>query len=115
MNGLAKHLCIRMFPEVSSVAHVIQVNDRIEPIRNRREGSMEWSCLKREHKVYAFLARGFTSFIRKDCIERRLLRLVRIIILKKAYIKRWNQVIGLNKERLIGQVKVKLTLRFLKR
>ncbi|XP_023754765.1 F-box protein At4g00755 isoform X1 [Lactuca sativa] len=68
MNGLAKQLCIRMFPEVSSVAHVIEVNDRIEPLQIRHETSMEWSCLEREHRVYAFLARGLTTFMRKDCI-----------------------------------------------
>lgn len=67
-NGLSKQLCIKMFPEVSSVAHVIEVNDRIEPLEIRHDNSMEWSCLEREHKVYAFLARGFTSFMRKDCI-----------------------------------------------
>ncbi|CAI9259676.1 unnamed protein product [Lactuca saligna] len=68
MNGLAKQLCIRMFPEVSSVAHVIEVNDRIEPLQIRHETSMEWSRLEREHRVYAFLARGLTTFMRKDCI-----------------------------------------------
>nr|XP_043631505.1 F-box protein At4g00755-like [Erigeron canadensis] len=68
-NGLSKNLCIRMFPEISSVSHVIEVNDRIEPLRvNGHESSMERSCLEREHRVYAFLARGFTSFMRKDCI-----------------------------------------------
>ncbi|KAI3793041.1 hypothetical protein L1987_35653 [Smallanthus sonchifolius] len=68
MNGLSKQLCIRMFPEVASIAHVIEVYDRIEPLQIRYEASMEWSCLERENRVYAFLARGFTSFMRKDCI-----------------------------------------------
>ncbi|KAI7731938.1 hypothetical protein M8C21_008950 [Ambrosia artemisiifolia] len=68
MNRLSKQLCVRMFPEVSSIAHVIEVHDRIEPLQIRYETSMEWSCLERENRVYAFLARGFTSFMRKDCI-----------------------------------------------
>ncbi|KAI3808833.1 hypothetical protein L1987_24795 [Smallanthus sonchifolius] len=68
MNGLSKQFCIRMFPEVSSVAHVIEVSDRIEPVQNRHETCTEWSCLEREHRVYALLAKGFTSFMRKDCI-----------------------------------------------
>lgn len=68
MNGLSKQLCMGMFPEVSSVAHVIEVNDRIEPLQTRHETSMEWSSLEREHRVYAFLAKGFTSFMKKDCI-----------------------------------------------
>ncbi|PWA98396.1 F-box family protein [Artemisia annua] len=67
-NGLSKQLCIRAFPEVSSIAHVIEVNDMIEPLQIRNETSLDWSRLEREHKVYAFLARGFTSFMRKDCI-----------------------------------------------
>lgn len=67
-NGLAKQLCIKMFPEVSSIAHVIEANDRIEPLQIRPESSIEWLRLEREHKVYAFLARGFTPFMRKDCI-----------------------------------------------
>lgn len=67
-NGLSKQLCIRAFPEVSSIAHVIEVNDMIEPLQIRHESSLDWSRLEREHKVYAFLARGFTSFMRKDCI-----------------------------------------------
>ncbi|GKD77151.1 F-box protein-like protein isoform X1, partial [Tanacetum coccineum] len=67
-NGLSKQLCIRVFPEVSSIAHVIEVNDMIEPLQIRHETSPDWSRLEREHKVYAFLARGLTSFMRKDCI-----------------------------------------------
>ncbi|KAD5961268.1 hypothetical protein E3N88_12741 [Mikania micrantha] len=69
MNGLSKKLCIRMFPEVSRVAHVTEVNDTIEPVQNRHEMPMEWSCLKQENRVYAFLARSFTSFMRKNCIS----------------------------------------------
>ncbi|KAK9078064.1 hypothetical protein SSX86_002121 [Deinandra increscens subsp. villosa] len=69
MNGLSKQLCIRMFPQVSSVADVIEVNDSVEPLQDRHGICMEWSCLEREHRVYALLARSFTSFMRKDCIS----------------------------------------------
>ncbi|CAK9136809.1 unnamed protein product [Ilex paraguariensis] len=66
-NGLSKQLCLRMFPETSSVGHVIGVNNMIEPIDVRPDNSLEWEFLERDHRVYAFLARGLTSFVRKDC------------------------------------------------
>ncbi|XP_076953095.1 F-box protein At4g00755-like [Bidens hawaiensis] len=62
-NGLSKQLCIRMFPEVSNIANVIELNDGIEPLQNRYETPAE-----RENRVFAFLARGLTSFMRKDCM-----------------------------------------------
>ncbi|KAL6977662.1 hypothetical protein U1Q18_026453 [Sarracenia purpurea var. burkii] len=68
-NGLAKQLCLRMFPETSSVSHAIEVKKVIEPVEVVPEMSMEWDCLKRDHRVYSFLARGLTSFMRKDCIS----------------------------------------------
>lgn len=67
-NGLCKQLCLRMYPEISSVVHVIEVNNMIEPVEVMPDNSMEWSCLKRDHRVYAFLAQGFTSFMRRDCL-----------------------------------------------
>ncbi|KAM0022425.1 hypothetical protein Hdeb2414_s0023g00628411 [Helianthus debilis subsp. tardiflorus] len=51
MNGLSKQLCIRMFPEVSSIAHVVQMH-KIEPLQIRYETPMDWSCLERENKVH---------------------------------------------------------------
>ncbi|KAL7214350.1 hypothetical protein ACSBR1_026710 [Camellia fascicularis] len=68
-NSLSKQLCLRLFPEISSLAHVIEVENMIEPIEVKPDNSMEWECLKRDHRVYAFLARGLTSFVRKDCIS----------------------------------------------
>ncbi|KAK9291392.1 hypothetical protein L1049_019339 [Liquidambar formosana] len=67
-NGLCKQLCLRMFPEISSVAHDIEVKNVIEPVEFGPKFSMEWECLERDHRVYAFLAQGLTSFMRKDCI-----------------------------------------------
>ncbi|KAK3008623.1 hypothetical protein RJ639_013810 [Escallonia herrerae] len=68
-NGSCKQLCLRMFPEVSSVAHTIEVNNTIEPVEVTPYNSAVWACLQRDHKIYAFLARGLTSFLRKDCIS----------------------------------------------
>ncbi|KAA8539884.1 hypothetical protein F0562_026576 [Nyssa sinensis] len=68
-NGICKQLCLRMFPELSSVARVIEVNNVIEPAEVKPDNSMEWEWLERDHRVYAFLSKGLTSFIRKDCIS----------------------------------------------
>ncbi|KAK2985104.1 hypothetical protein RJ640_022982 [Escallonia rubra] len=68
-NGFCKQLCLRMFPEISSIAHTIEVNNTIEPIEVTPYNSAVWACLQRDHKIYAFLARGLTSFLRKDCIS----------------------------------------------
>ncbi|XP_076935641.1 F-box protein At4g00755-like [Bidens hawaiensis] len=68
MNGLSKQLCIRMFPEVANIANVIELNDEIEPLQNRYETPTGRLCFERENRVFAFLARGLTSFMRKDCM-----------------------------------------------
>ncbi|KAL7183857.1 hypothetical protein ACSBR2_026102 [Camellia fascicularis] len=66
-NHLSKQLCLRMFPEISSVARVIEVENMIEPVKVP-DNSREWECLERDHRVYSFLARGLASSLRKDCI-----------------------------------------------
>lgn len=67
-NGLCKQLCLIMFPEISSVAPVIEVNNMIEPIEARSENSIEQVFLEKDHRVYAFLARGLSPSITSDCI-----------------------------------------------
>ncbi|XP_048127065.1 F-box protein At4g00755-like isoform X3 [Rhodamnia argentea] len=67
-NDLCKMLCLRMFPEVSGVTHVVEENNVIEPLKVRSCTSSEWEQRQRNHKVYAFLARGLTSTVRKNCI-----------------------------------------------
>ncbi|XP_028122234.1 F-box protein At4g00755-like isoform X1 [Camellia sinensis] len=68
-NHLSKQLCLRMFPEISSVARIIEVENMIEPVKVKPDNSMEWECLERDHRVYSFLARGLTTSLRKDCIS----------------------------------------------
>ncbi|KAF3433026.1 hypothetical protein FNV43_RR24128 [Rhamnella rubrinervis] len=68
-NGLSRQLCLRMFPEISSAAHVIEANNKIEPVKLNRSSNMEWECLRRKHKVYSFLAKGLSPVIRNDCIR----------------------------------------------
>lgn len=57
-----------MFPELVGVSHVFEVNNLIEPDEFKLHNSIEWPCLKRDHRIYAFLARGFDSFMRRDCL-----------------------------------------------
>nr|AFK42252.1 unknown [Lotus japonicus] len=54
-----------MFPEISHVAHSIELGNMIEPVCNVLDN---WECLKRNHKVYAFLASGLTPTW-KNCIS----------------------------------------------
>lgn len=68
-NGLSKHLCLKMFPEISSITHEIEEKNMIHPVEARPESSSKWEILERDHRVYAFLCRGLTSFVRKDCIS----------------------------------------------
>ncbi|KAF7813251.1 F-box protein [Senna tora] len=68
-NGMCKKLCLKKFPELSGVAHVIEVDNVIEPVRYMLGNSMNWECLKRNHKVYAFLARGLTPSVKNNCIS----------------------------------------------
>ncbi|KAF8413103.1 hypothetical protein HHK36_001079 [Tetracentron sinense] len=66
-NGLCKQMSVRMFPELSGVACAT-----IEPMGVRSNNSMEWESLERDHRVYAFFARGLASFVRNDCISKAI-------------------------------------------
>ncbi|GAV85590.1 F-box-like domain-containing protein [Cephalotus follicularis] len=68
MNGLSKQLCLRMFPQLTRVDHVIESSCNMKkPVDVGSSKSMEWETSLREHRVYSFLARGFTSFAVRDC------------------------------------------------
>ncbi|CAJ2666629.1 unnamed protein product [Trifolium pratense] len=59
-NGLCKQLCLKMIPEVSGVVPRIE-RFVIEPDRDMRyHYYTKWGCLKKNHKLYANLAFGFT-------------------------------------------------------
>nr|XP_023898815.1 F-box protein At4g00755-like [Quercus suber]POE52788.1 f-box protein [Quercus suber] len=73
-NGLFKQLCLRMFPQLSRVAHVMELNKcgAKEPVEVGSSYSMEWESLARDHRVYATLARVCTSFHDEDCISKAI-------------------------------------------
>lgn len=69
--GLRKQLCMRMIPQLSRVAGVIELNNSREK-ESAEVGSsyaMEWESLERDDRVYALLARYCTSFLIGDCIS----------------------------------------------
>ncbi|KAL6126090.1 hypothetical protein ACLB2K_074141 [Fragaria x ananassa] len=70
-NGLCKKLCLRMFPQLSRVAHVVELHDcdAKECADVGSSNSKEWDTLEREHRVYAFLAHACTYFPASDCIS----------------------------------------------
>ncbi|KAM7277106.1 hypothetical protein ACFE04_018972 [Oxalis oulophora] len=65
-NGLCKELCLLMSPQLSGVDHVIDHSKKPDDIGS--SNAVEWEILKKEHRAYAFLARGFKSFTVRDII-----------------------------------------------
>ncbi|XP_027152558.1 F-box protein At4g00755-like [Coffea eugenioides] len=72
VNGICKQLCLKVFPEMSTVTRAIEICNIVEPVESRTNEPIEWACLKRDHKVYAFLAQGIASFPRKECLSEAL-------------------------------------------
>ncbi|OMO97915.1 hypothetical protein COLO4_14268 [Corchorus olitorius] len=68
-NGVCKQLCLKLLPEISSVAHTIEVNNLIDSVKVIQHDHFELECLRRNHRVYAILARGLSPLTRKDCIS----------------------------------------------
>ncbi|KAF5464182.1 hypothetical protein F2P56_014276 [Juglans regia] len=70
VNGLWKQLCLRMFPQLSRVSHVFELNklSTKELVEAGSSYSKEWESLERDDRAYALLARACTSFIVRDCI-----------------------------------------------
>lgn len=73
-NGVLKQFCLRMFPQLSRVAHVIELNKckAEEPEEVGSSYSSEWESLERDHQVYAHLAGVCTSFLVGDCISKAI-------------------------------------------
>ncbi|KAK4344373.1 hypothetical protein RND71_037467 [Anisodus tanguticus] len=67
-NGLCKHLCLKRFPETSSVANMIEVENTVVPVVSQPEKSTEWLRLEKDHRVYAFLTQGLSNCMTEDCL-----------------------------------------------
>lgn len=61
-NDLSKQLCLRMFPQLSRVSGVVEVN------QTETEDGMEWENKAREHRTYASLARCAAMNSPENCI-----------------------------------------------
>lgn len=69
-NGLVKRLCLRMFPQFSGVDHVLEPNSIFKSTEEVGSSNLELENLKKEHRAYAFLTRGCTSFAEEQqCIS----------------------------------------------
>lgn len=56
-----------MFPEIHHEVHFIELNNMIGPTK-LNDDSTEWERLKRDHRVYSFLAHGLNPSVRADCL-----------------------------------------------
>ncbi|CAI0463369.1 unnamed protein product [Linum tenue] len=68
-HGICKQLCLRKFPGMCSNVDLIEVDNLIEPVGRISDCRRSWEWLKRNHRVYAFLARGLSPVVTKDCIS----------------------------------------------
>ncbi|KAL9274090.1 F-box protein-like protein [Drosera capensis] len=68
-NSLCRQLCIRLFPQLSSVVSVVDISERAGmPADVGTSRSIESENKEREHRVYASLARGLISPEVGDCV-----------------------------------------------
>ncbi|CAA2977741.1 F-box At4g00755-like [Olea europaea subsp. europaea] len=68
-NGLCRQLWHRMFPEVSNIDNIFEVKNMTEGVEFEPDDSTGGAHLERDHRVFAFLTRGLTSYMRNDCIS----------------------------------------------
>lgn len=71
-NGLCKQLCFRLFPQLSRVSHVVELNqhkteDHVEV--GSSSNWMERESMIKDHRVYAFLVQCCKSLDAKSCIQ----------------------------------------------
>ncbi|GER57465.1 F-box family protein [Striga asiatica] len=71
-NGLAKHFCIRAFPQLSEIVKITEVNQgKMNLLTSEARSSPGLDFLERQHKIYASLHRTITKakVPPRDCIE----------------------------------------------
>lgn len=68
-NGLSKQLCVEMFPQLSSIAHITEPDSRTIKLTDAGSSkSMDWEVQEKEHKVYAALLQALTN-VRSSSID----------------------------------------------
>ncbi|GAB4844430.1 hypothetical protein Ancab_037794 [Ancistrocladus abbreviatus] len=69
-SAICRQLCLRLFPQLSNATHVVCTSNTMEnPADVGCSRSIEREQEEREHRIYASLARGVTSFEVGDCIS----------------------------------------------
>ncbi|KAI3960566.1 hypothetical protein MKW92_042250 [Papaver armeniacum] len=68
-NGVSKSLCLRWCPETPCAIKAIEEDNIIEPLKVETNGNVGMEKLKKNHRVYAFLARGVDYYVTNDCIS----------------------------------------------
>lgn len=69
MNGICKHLCLQLFPQLCGIARVMDVSGTPEKCAGVGcSSSVEWEHLKEEHRLYTTLARDLTSSYVGECL-----------------------------------------------
>lgn len=73
-NGLCKQLCLRMFPQLSRVAFVVELNQHggKEHAEVGSSNSTEWLVLQREHRVFSYLSKALMSSVAMNCIAKTI-------------------------------------------
>ncbi|KAL5075459.1 hypothetical protein RYX36_014443 [Vicia faba] len=73
-NGLSKQLCLRMFPQLSRVACVVELNQDGVKEHSEVGSSQSNECLAlwKGHRVYSYLARSCLSPVAMDCIDKAI-------------------------------------------
>ncbi|GAA0166781.1 hypothetical protein LIER_21861 [Lithospermum erythrorhizon] len=71
-NGLSKYLCLKKFPELSSIECIAEPNCGLTDVGS--SGAVEWEQQKREHNVYASLLQALNTSILSpmDCIVKAI-------------------------------------------
>ncbi|XP_016484920.1 F-box protein At4g00755-like isoform X2 [Nicotiana tabacum] len=70
-NGLSKQLCLRMFPQLSRISHIRELDLGIAEGKDVKSSNSSWETLKRDHNVYASLLQAIetSSSCPSDCID----------------------------------------------
>lgn len=71
VNGLAKQLCLKTFPQLSGIVGVVNATEgSTNSVEVEGNSSVEWAVLERDHKVYASLLQAIlkSKVSPKDCI-----------------------------------------------
>ncbi|KAK7294996.1 hypothetical protein RJT34_17898 [Clitoria ternatea] len=73
-NCICKQLCLKMFPQLSRVACVVELNQHgaKEHADVGSSNSMEWLTLQRDHRIYAYLVKACTSSVAMNCIAKTI-------------------------------------------